>query len=277
MGFDKKNFDVCSLLILYLANSKSEAMSEEPPSPSPSPSPAATSILSEENPANAYSSDEEKERRFTNFKKSFNFVKNFMKGPNKLYIVGLNLFANVDEVEMEAFHYRVPIMDNLPLVISSLKGVHKILVEALHAITFNLQQPSMMSVQQLIDCNSSNYGCWGLNTKQNYPYWGIEGTCDVIKEKGDALNIDTYAIVTTRIEDKLAYTLYEQPMVVSVNAHNSKFEKYKGGIFHEECIIKNSWGEGGFMKLLKNDGTLGGHCGIALDASYPALYEDYVE
>lgn len=78
----------------------------------------------------------------------------------------------------------------------------------------------------------------GLNTKQNYPYWGIEGTCDTIKEKRDGLNIDTYAIVTKRIEDKLAYTFYEQPMVVGVKAHNSKFEKYKGGIFHEECVTK---------------------------------------
>lgn len=113
-------------------------MSEE--STSPSPSPVATSISSEENPANvaqafepwmkeykqAYSSDEEKERRFTNFKKSFDFVKNFMKGPNKLYTVGLNLFANMAEVEMEAFHCRVPIMDNPPLVISSSEGVHRI-------------------------------------------------------------------------------------------------------------------------------------------------------
>ncbi|BFG31093.1 hypothetical protein CerSpe_173670 [Prunus speciosa] len=111
----------------------------------------------------------------------------------------------------------------------------------------------MMFIQQLIDCNASNYGCsggnklkaydyiiqnGGLNTKQNYPYRGIKGTCDAIKERGDGLNINTYAILTSRIEDKLAYALYEQPMVVGVDAHSSKFEKYKGRIFHEECVTK---------------------------------------
>ncbi|XP_021800026.1 zingipain-2-like [Prunus avium] len=178
-------------------------------------------------------------------------------------------------------------------------------VEALHALTFQLQNPPiLLSVQQLIDYNVANHGCGGgnvldaftyiilnegLNTEQNYLYHGIQRTCDTVKEKGDGLEIDAYTIVNPRNKDQLAYALCEQPVVVGINAHGSNFSQYRGGIYRSECgtdishsvslvgmridkatndqywILKNSWGEkwgeGGFMKLLKNDGTPGGHCG----------------
>ncbi|CAB4279250.1 unnamed protein product [Prunus armeniaca] len=46
-----------------------------------------------------YSSNEEKERRSVNFKKTFEFVENFNKGPKQSFIVGLNQFANRSDDE----------------------------------------------------------------------------------------------------------------------------------------------------------------------------------
>ncbi|PQP95013.1 zingipain-2-like [Prunus yedoensis var. nudiflora] len=227
-------------------------MSEE--ATSPSPSPTATSILSRGYPADVaqafeqwmkeyelvYSGDEEKERRFSNFKKSFNFVENFMKGPKQSFTVGLNLFSDMDEDEKRAFHCTVPILHNPPPIPSNKRIKKRITflddfsricgggidwsesfasikrirgqgltfaVEGLHALIFQLQNPPMLSVQQLIDCNVANHGCEGgnvldaftyiisnegLNTEQNYPYHGIQRTCDTVKEKGDGLEIDAY-------------------------------------------------------------------------------------
>ncbi|BFG31090.1 hypothetical protein CerSpe_173640 [Prunus speciosa] len=254
-------------------------MSEE--ATSPSPSPTATSISSEGYPADVaqafeqwmkeyervYSGDEEKERRFANFKKSFNFVENFMKGPKQSFTVGLNLFSDMDEDEKRAFHCTVPILHNPPPIpsnkrikkrITSLDDFSRICgggidwsesfasikrirgqgltfgscwafatiaaVEALHALTFQLQNPPMLSVQLLIDCNVANHGCGGgnvlnaftyiisnegLNTKQNYPYHGIQRTCDTVKKKGDGLEIDAYTLVNPRNKDQLAYALCE--------------------------------------------------------------------
>ncbi|KAL6279722.1 hypothetical protein ACE6H2_016603 [Prunus campanulata] len=108
----------------------------------------------------------------------------------------------------------------------------------------------MLSVQQLIDCNVANHGCGGgnvldaftyiisnegLNTEQNYPYHGIQRTCDTVKEKGDGLEIDAYTIVNPRNKDQLAYALCEQPVVVGINAHGSNFSQYRGGIYRSEC------------------------------------------
>ncbi|CAB4309707.1 unnamed protein product [Prunus armeniaca] len=338
-GFDKKNLGIWSLLMLLLA----KAMSEE--ATSPSPSPTATSISSDGYPADVaqafeqwmkeyerdYSTDEEKERRFANFKKSFNFVENFMKGPKQSFTVGLNLFSDMDEDEKRAFFCTVPTLHNPPPIpsnkrikkrVTSLDDFSRICgggidwsesyasiksirsqgpacgscwafattaaVEALHALTFELQ-PSSNAIRAT------------AHRLQYCQLRGIQRTCDTVKEKGDGLEIDAYAVVNPRNEDQLAYALCEQPVVVGIDAHGTNFEHYRGGIYRSECgtdinhsvllvgmridkatndqywILKNSWGEkwgeGGFMKLLKNDGTPGGHCGIAMQASYPQLLE----
>lgn len=100
---------------------ESKAMSEE--ATSSSPSTAATSISYEEIHANVaqafeqwmkeyklvYSSDEEKEKCF------IRLCGEILKGPKTLYTVGLSLFTDMDDKEVEAFHCIVPTMDNLPL------------------------------------------------------------------------------------------------------------------------------------------------------------------
>lgn len=89
-----------------------------------------------------------------------------------------------------------------------------------------------------------------------------------------------------------------QPVSVGI-AVGDEFKLYTGGVYTGACgpylnhgvtaigygtsedgkkfwLIKNSWGngwgEGGYMRLLREGGDLiGGHCGIAMRASYPNI------
>ncbi|PQP95012.1 fruit bromelain-like [Prunus yedoensis var. nudiflora] len=101
MTFDLRNFVILLFLAAVIVGlGNLEAMSEENP----------------QNPANAnlaqafedwiikykpvYSSNEEKERRFAYFKKSFEFVENFNKGPKQSFTVGLTQFSDRSDDEM---------------------------------------------------------------------------------------------------------------------------------------------------------------------------------
>lgn len=111
------------------------------------------------------------------------------------------------------------------------------------------------------------------------------------------MKIRDYATITPGDEEKMKEVIATLgPLACSMNADTISFEQYGGGIYEDDAcnqdevnhsvtvvgygsengrdywIVKNSysqnWGEGGFMRLIRN---AGGFCGIASECSYPIL------
>ncbi|KAF3613555.1 Senescence-specific cysteine protease SAG12 [Capsicum annuum] len=168
-----------------------------------------------------------------------------------------------------------------------------------------------LSEQQLLDCESpNNNGCGGgirteafeyiaenggLTTESNYPYTGIQSTCDSQKAESTVVTISSYQTVEAS-ESALLQAVASQPVSAGITIGSDEFRFYKGGIFNGECgetshhavtvvgygtseneggdywLVKNSWGEkwgeGGYMRMARNL-VDGGICGLANRASFP--------
>jgi C1A family cysteine protease len=164
-----------------------------------------------------------------------------------------------------------------------------------------------LSEQQLVDCAGSagNQGCngglmdyafeWiikqkGICTEAAYPYTGQDGRCKAGCKVGSP--ISSYKDVTSGSESALQAAVKIGPVSVAIEADQSAFQFYSGGIFSAACgtqldhgvlavgygtqgqnywIVKNSWGtswgESGYIRMImgKNE------CGISLAASYPVV------
>ena len=174
-----------------------------------------------------------------------------------------------------------------------------------------------LSEQQLVDCAGStgNQGCngglmddafqyiinnGGITTESNYPYTAQDGTCNAAKEKQVAAKVASFTDVTPNSEADLMAAVVQQPVAVAVEADQSSFQLYAGGVLTSNCgnqldhgvltvgygtdatsgneywIVKNSWGsdwgtEGGYIWLGKGKVYNGGagQCGILSAASWP--------
>ncbi|XP_039158342.1 vignain [Eucalyptus grandis] len=145
--------------------------------------------------------------------------------------------------------------------------------------------------QQLIDYSKQNHGCgWGwmylayeyiaqnhgMTYESDYPYSGFQGTCN---ER--AASIAAVA---------------RQPVSIAIEGFSPGFKQYSGGVFNGPCgettnnavaivgygktpdgvdywLLKNSWGdtwgEKGYMRILRNSGVQGGFCGLVTQATLP--------
>jgi len=162
-----------------------------------------------------------------------------------------------------------------------------------------------LSEQQLVDCagSSGNQGCngglmddafqWiisqgGLCTEEDYPYTARNGLCQ--KTCSKVSTISSYKDVGES-EDNLAAAVDIGPVSIAIEADQSSFQFYSGGILTAACgrrldhgvlavgygtegstdywIVKNSWGtrwgEEGYVRLLRG----ADECGIHDAASYP--------
>ncbi|TXG47564.1 hypothetical protein EZV62_026858 [Acer yangbiense] len=170
-----------------------------------------------------------------------------------------------------------------------------------------------LSEQELVDCdiNGENEGCngglmdsafefiksnHGLTTEANYPYEGIDGTCNKKKAATAAATITGYKKVPANNEKALLQAVARQPVSVGIEGSGSSFQFYSTGVFTGDCgthinhgvtaigygtktdgtkywLIKNSWGTGwgenGYMKIQRETKSSKGLCGIAMMASYP--------
>ncbi|QCD76845.1 cathepsin L [Vigna unguiculata] len=166
-----------------------------------------------------------------------------------------------------------------------------------------------LSEQQLVDCDNDNKGCdggfmdnafnyikenEGISSESDYPYQGFAGTCQSAQP---AVQISGYKDVPENSEEQLLLAVAQQPVSVVV-AINQNFQSYESDVFEGPCgtelnhavtiigydttddgkkywLIKNSWGESwgenGYMKLLRESGEPEGVCGVAMKASYPTL------
>merc|ERR1719446_1096898 len=161
-----------------------------------------------------------------------------------------------------------------------------------------------MSEQQLVDCSTQNSGCNGgsmdsafqyaegvaVATESSYPYTARDGSCKssyttAIPRGG----VSGYQDVS-RSASSLQSALQQQPLSVAIQADQSVFQRYSGGVITSGCgsqldhgvtavgynsdyfIVKNSWGAS-----WGNSGYVyigGSQCGITQSASYPTVSGD---
>jgi len=172
-----------------------------------------------------------------------------------------------------------------------------------------------LSEQQLVDCSGAegNQGCngglmdygfqyiinnRGITFEDNYPYTARDGTCNKQKASDIAASITGFKDVPTNSELALMTAIAQQPVSVAVEADQSVFQLYSGGVMTAKCgtnldhgvlavgygtlnnqdywIVKNSWGEDwglqGYILLGRgNQYGNAGQCGIQMDPSYPVV------
>ncbi|KAK4759353.1 hypothetical protein SAY87_022485 [Trapa incisa] len=140
----------------------------------------------------------------------------------------------------------------------------------------------------------------GIMTEADYPYKGVDGTCAAKNASRQATMITGFEDVPAYSELSLQKAVAIQPVSVAIDAGGYDMQFYSSGVYTGECgtqlnhgvaavgygadedsgaeywIVKNSWGEkwgeGGYVKIARNVDAKEGHCGIAMQASYPIAH-----
>jgi C1A family cysteine protease len=135
----------------------------------------------------------------------------------------------------------------------------------------------------------------GLCSETAYPYTARDGSCKSSTCTSVATSkITGFSDVASNNEDALKAAVAGQPVAVAVEADTSGFQFYHNGVFDGYCgtsldhgvlavgygtesgkmfwRVKNSWGaswgDHGYIKLIRHDGKGPGQCGIAMMSSY---------
>jgi len=181
-------------------------------------------------------------------------------------------------------------------------------LEGLNFITNgNLQS---YSEQQLMDCSRKygNKACQGglmdyafayvakegIELETSYPYRGRDDLICRYKAADVAFRISGFTDVTPNNVEALMAAVAQQPVSVAVEADQSSWQLYTGGIVSSNCgqaldhgvlavgygtqsgtafwNVKNSWGadwgQNGYILIQRSSADL---CGILLDPSYPTV------
>jgi len=132
----------------------------------------------------------------------------------------------------------------------------------------------------------------GLCTEDDYPYLHKDQSCQESKCK-PVVSVTGYVDVGQGDENGLLNAVNGRPVSVAIEADQTSFQFYAGGVMDGACgtqldhgvlavgygtdngknywIVKNSWGanwgEKGYIRLVRGKNQ----CGIAQAASYPTL------
>jgi len=133
----------------------------------------------------------------------------------------------------------------------------------------------------------------GIDTEKSYPYTAEDGNC-VYNKANCASTVTSFTDVTSGSESALLTAVYSAPTSVAIDASQSSFQFYSGGVYDEpNCssqqldhgvlavgygtdngvdywLVKNSWGTSwgmsGYIEMSRNKNN---QCGIATMASLP--------
>ena len=136
----------------------------------------------------------------------------------------------------------------------------------------------------------------GICKESEYSYTGADGTC---KTCTSAVKITGYKDVAQNSSLALKAAAAQQPISVAIEADQLGFQFYFGGVFDGTCgtnldhgvlvagygtdsssgkdywLVKNSWGaswgEQGYIRLVRSDANGPAQCGIAMQPSYPIV------
>mmetsp|Transcript_11176 Transcript_11176/g.12808 ORF Transcript_11176/g.12808 Transcript_11176/m.12808 type:complete len:476 (+) Transcript_11176:355-1782(+) len=170
------------------------------------------------------------------------------------------------------------------------------------------------SEQELVACDPVDQGCnggfmdnafefveknGGLCSEEDYPYTagsGIKGFC---KRRCTPVP-DSAPVKFTDVdhsESSLESAVAKQPVAIAIEADQTAFQFYNGGVLTQNCgtkldhgvllvgygtedgqdywLVKNSWGptwgDHGYIKLARGLSQEGGECGILLSPTFPSF------
>ncbi|CAO2037701.1 unnamed protein product [Urochloa humidicola] len=125
-------------------------------------------------------------------------------------------------------------------------------IESAYAIAKELEEPPVLSVQELIDCDVFDAGCsggwpyrafnWvmrngGLALDSQYPYNKTEQTCKEKRRLPHVVSITNYGYVKpARSEKELMKAVARQPITVAFDATDECFRFYGGGVYDGMCL-----------------------------------------
>jgi len=164
-----------------------------------------------------------------------------------------------------------------------------------------------LSEQQLVDCDSTSYGCnggWqsnafkylekhGQELETAYPYTARDGSCKAASAQG-RVDVEAFTTVPKQSVSQLKAAIAQGPTSVTIEADRTVFQMYTSGVLDStSCgtnldhavtavgygteggkdyyLVRNSWGaswgEQGYIKIAAVKGV--GICGIQQISVYP--------